>query len=126
MQTTKIIRVLIAGFVLIFAQGCMGDTEHMSIASLRMRAAQGDAAAQVELGELYYRGEKVKKDYKRSAYWYHEAAKQGYAAGEHAMGWMYHQGRGVAKNSKDAVRFYRRAAAQGDQNAKQWLQDNGY
>ena len=42
--------------------------------SARCAAERGDANAQFILGECYSKGEGVKKDYERAAYWYRKAA----------------------------------------------------
>ena len=46
---------------------------------LKDRAAQGDAAAQNELGDRYYKGNGVSKDPRAALQWYMQAAQAGYA-----------------------------------------------
>ena len=41
-------------------------------------AMQGDAEAQYQLGNCYYNGDGVRKDFSAAADWYREAAEQGY------------------------------------------------
>ncbi len=41
-------------------------------------AEQGDAVAQLNLGNGYYFGNGVEKDLKQAVYWYQKAADQGY------------------------------------------------
>jgi hypothetical protein len=47
--------------------------------NLKDRAAQGDAAAQNELGDRYYKGNGVAKDSRAALQWYMQAAQAGYA-----------------------------------------------
>ena len=42
-------------------------------------AEQGDADAQLRLGEMYVRGEDVPQDYAKAAHWFRRAAEQGHA-----------------------------------------------
>ena len=42
-------------------------------------AEQGDADAQYNLGEMYYRGKGVRRDLDQAEVWYHKSATQGYA-----------------------------------------------
>lgn len=48
-----------------------------TIDELKTRAANGDAAAQYNLGNRYYFGEGVTKDYAEAIRWYRKAAEQG-------------------------------------------------
>ena len=50
-----------------------------TIDELKTRAANGDAEAQNNLGNCYYNGEGVTKDYAEAVRWYRKAAEQGHA-----------------------------------------------
>ncbi len=76
-------------------------------------AAEGDASAQILLGQRYWNGEGVSKDYVEAAKWYRKAAEQGNALGQFHLGTMYDRGSGVPRNYAEAVRLYRLAAEQG-------------
>jgi TPR repeat protein len=58
------------------------------LSDLKRRAEQGDAAAQVNLGSMYGRGQGVQQDYREAAKWYKKAAEGGNAAGQHGLGVM--------------------------------------
>ncbi|HEY4345808.1 MAG TPA: tetratricopeptide repeat protein [Parvibaculum sp.] len=58
-------------------------------------AAQGDAAAQYNLGMLYGSGLGVAKDQAAAASWYEKAARQGKGLAQLAIGVMYRNGQGV-------------------------------
>jgi hypothetical protein len=77
-------------------------------------AKQGDAEAQLHLGNMYRKGKDVPKDYQEAVWWYRKAAEQGEAKAQLHLGDMYMDGEGVPQNYKEAVRWYRKAAEQGD------------
>ncbi len=56
---------------------------------LLARAEEGDANAQLSLGEKYYDGQCVLKDYKEAMKWYRKAADQGDAMAQARLGLMY-------------------------------------
>jgi len=84
-------------------------------------AKQGHAAAQRNLGLMYYSGQGVPKDYKTAAKWYRLAAKQGHVIAQLSLGLMYHSGQGVPKDYKTAAKWYRLAADQGNANSQRNL-----
>jgi hypothetical protein len=55
-------------------KSCLNET----IISITKAAEQGDAAAQYNLGAMYFRGQGITQDYKESAKWFTKAAEQGY------------------------------------------------
>lgn len=75
---------------------------------LRPLAEQGDANAQYNLGEMYFRGQGVPKDRTVAAKWYRLAAKQGLAGAQHRLGFY-----NLIKNDTEAVKWFRLAAEQG-------------
>ena len=91
-------------------------------------AAQGDAAAQYNLGVMYDNGEGVAEDDIKAVAWYQKAADQGYAGAQTNLGWMYVKGKGVTKDAVKAVAWYQKAAAQGDADAQLnlgWMYEKG-
>ena len=92
-----------------------------NICSLKQRAAQGNAAAQYNLGVMYVKGEGVPQDYKESLKWYRLAAEQGLAKAQYNLGVMYVKGEGVPKDYKEAVKWYRLSAEQGYAEAQNSL-----
>ena len=84
----------------------------------RVKAEQGDEAAQSSLGYKYLRGEGVRQDYTEAVRWYRKAAEKGYAKGEYNLGYMYAHGYGLSQDYAEAARLYRDAADQGDSHAQ--------
>ncbi|MFT5106950.1 MAG: TPR repeat protein [Verrucomicrobiales bacterium] len=80
---------------------------------IRSDAEQGDANAQLAVGEFYYMGLGVAKDYAKAAKWFRKAASQGNAQAQWALGRMYESGNGVTRNATEAANWYRKAAEQG-------------
>ena len=89
------------------------DTKE-ALVSCQKTAEQGDALAQIYLGNKYHHGKgDVTKDYKQALHWYKKAADQGWATAQYDLGQMYFRGEGVTQDYKEAVKWYRKAAEQG-------------
>lgn len=96
---------------------------------LQKLAEQGIAEAQNWLGEIYYYGYGVDKDYEQAVAWYRKAAEQGEASAQNNLGVMYKKGNGVDKDDEQAVKWFRKAAEQGEalaQNNLGLMYKNGY
>ena len=61
-------------------------------------AAQGDASAQFNIGNMFDFGKGVTEDNAQAVYWYSKSAEQGNANAQYALGWMYENGEGVVKD----------------------------
>ncbi len=68
------------------------------IDSLITAANNGDANAQCKLGECYYYGQGVQKNYKRAFVLFEKAAVSGVTEAQYYIGECYYKGRGVDKN----------------------------
>ena len=79
----------------------------------RKAAEQGYARAQRSLGNHYYKGIGVARDYAEAVRWYRSAADQGDAPAQYSLGVCHFNGEGVECNCAEAVRWYRQAADQG-------------
>ena len=74
------------------------------------QAENGDAEAQVYVGEIYEKGISVSPDYVDAAAWYEKAAKQGSVQGLNHSAYLYERGLGVPKDPLRALNLYRQAA----------------
>jgi hypothetical protein len=81
---------------------------------LRPLAEQGNAKAQVALGEMYAFGEGVRESDEQAAIWFRKAADQGDAGAQDHLGDMYLKGIGVPRDYAQAAIWYRKSAEQGD------------
>jgi TPR repeat protein len=88
-------------------------------------AEKGDAAAQVELGILYYDGrtDSHRPDYAEALKWFQLAAGQGNAKAQDRIGMMYYAGRGVPQDFAQAAHWYELAAQGGNYHARLQLSD---
>lgn len=73
-------------------------------------AEQGDAEAQMLVGEIYERGAGGQPDYAAAASWYRRAAEQGNSRAQFNLGTLYDQGLGVPADKLEALNWYRRAS----------------
>ena len=101
----------------------------------RKAAEQGDADAQVALGDLDSNkeclsqdddGECVTKDYEdysEAAHWYRKAAEQGDSDAQESLGDLYLNGQGVPQDYAEASIWLRKAAEQGNVEALESLGD---
>ena len=80
-------------------------------------AKRGDAEAQFNLGNMYYKGQGVLQDYKQAVKWYRLAADQGNAAAQFNLGVSYYKGQGVPKNYINAHMWINISASNGNENA---------
>ena len=76
------------------------------------------AQAQFELGEIYYEGQGVKRDYKKAFEWFQKAAEQGNAQAQYNLSLMYAKGRGVPKDEFKTVLWCQKSAEQGNAQAQ--------
>ena len=83
-------------------------------------AQKGFLRQQTQLGRLYYKGEGVKKDYKKAVLWFTKAAEQGEVDAQYWLAEMYRKKEGECFSNCDylAAKWHRKAAEQGDTNAQ--------
>jgi alpha/beta superfamily hydrolase len=78
------------------------------------KAQEGDAAAQLYVGEIFEKGLGTQADYKAAAQWYEKAANQGNSQAQLNLGHLYEKGLGVAEDKESALRWYRKSAGLDD------------
>lgn len=66
------------------------------------------------LGEKYYFGEKVSKNYIKASNYFFQAATLGYSEAQYLLGIMYLKGKGVVKDNTKAINWLKQSAEQGD------------
>src|SRR5580693_3858776 len=98
---------------------------HSRFDRLVASAESGDAAAQVELGILYYSGlaDSPRPDYAEALKWFQRAADQGNADAQDRIGLMYYSGKGVPQDFAEAAHWYQLAAQGGNFHARLQLSD---
>ena len=88
---------------------------------MEAQAIKGAADAQMELGEIYYLGRGVTRNYAKATTWFGKAARQGHPRAQCYLGEIHEKGFENKINYKRAVKWYRKAAAQGDAQAQYCL-----
>lgn len=79
-------------------------------------AEQGNAAAQYNLGAMYYKGQGVRQDDAEAVRWYRQAAEQGLAQAQNNLGVMYAERRGVRQDRALAQEWLGKACQNGNQD----------
>src|SRR5262249_48896077 len=79
--------------------------------------APQDADAMNSLGESYYYGRGVAKNYGKAWEWYEKAAAKDDSNAMYKLGLLYEDGLGVAQDYGKACEWYEKAAAKDDSNA---------
>ncbi|CAA0088214.1 Sel1-repeat-containing protein YbeT [Zhongshania aliphaticivorans] len=72
-------------------------------------AEQGDAEAQLAVGEIFEKGLGTEPNYEVALFWYQKAAEQGNKSALFNLGTLYEQGLGVEKDRLVAINYYRQA-----------------
>jgi len=97
------------------------EADQKAFLETKVKADQGDAAAQYYLGNMYANGQGVAKDDSEAVKWYRKAADQGLAEAQYNLGVAYGNGQGVVRDAAEAVKWYRKAAEQGLHEAQRSL-----
>lgn len=80
--------------------------------TLLYEAEKGNAEAQIELGNRYYKGYGVARNYKKSFYWTKKCAEQGKSDAQYALAIYYGAETGVQEDLKKAVYWLEKSALQ--------------
>jgi len=72
-------------------------------------AEQGDAEAQLAVGEIFEKGLGTDPNYEVAVFWYQKAADQGNKSALFNLGTLYEQGLGVERDRLQAINYYRQA-----------------
>lgn len=85
-----------------------------SVRQIYLRAQQGVAADQNEVGGWFYRGRHVPQSYETALQWWSRAAQQGNAQAIGNMGLCYQTGHGIPADSLRATQLYDRSLREGN------------
>ncbi len=85
-----------------------------AIVKLLGRARGGDAQAQLRVGEMYYEGLMVERNFALAMDWFRRASVKGQSQAMNVIGHMYQEGLGVPRDYIEARLWYRQAAEEGD------------
>ncbi|UJJ30917.1 tetratricopeptide repeat protein [Halopseudomonas maritima] len=93
------------------------DSLALAIEVCEEAANNGDLRAQFELGQLYYRGERVERNYANALNWLEKASIQGQPQAQYRLGMMHFQGEGVTRNLPQAYIILKMSAVNGSNDA---------
>ena len=79
------------------AEKCRGD-RLVALEDITNCAEQGDRVAQYMLGQIYFHGKEVPRNYKKAFEWSSKAAEQGDKDAQAQLGFDYYNGWGVPKD----------------------------
>jgi hypothetical protein len=85
----------------------------VDVQQLMRLAAQDNASAQNQLGQLYANGRGVPQDYAAARKWYEKAAAQGHGWAQNQLGQLSADGLGMPQDYKQARQWWEQAAAHG-------------
>lgn len=88
-----------------------------ALTTCQENAQRGDAAAQYELGEYYYDGQRTPRDLPQALHWFEQASLQGNAQAQLRLGSMFFRGEGVQANNVQAYIVLKMAAINGSDEA---------
>lgn len=80
---------------------------------IKEKADNGDASAELKLGEFYEEGEIVKQDYNKAFEYYLKASNQGIDEATNYVGLCYQDGLGVQKDFEQAAKYFEIASNNG-------------
>lgn len=113
-------QVLLAGMYLRGEGGFTRD-DRQAAEWLEKAALQGNAYAEMKLGDFYENGQGVPKNAAIAADWREKAANRGAVRAQKLLGKMYLLGNGVAKDQGKAEYWLNRAALEGGDAEAQYL-----
>ncbi len=83
------------------------------------------AEEQYKLGEKYFYGTGVERDYTKAIEWYKKSAEQGNARAQYQLGLMYFNGNGTDENKRKAIFWIKKAKDKGLKKAiKIWIEED--
>ena len=82
------------------------------------RVAKSNEYAAYNLAKMYYFGDGIKRDYKKSYEWFLVASKKGHRASEYYVGNHHYHGYGRDKNLFEAYQWFKKSADKGDVEAQ--------
>lgn len=74
------------------------------------KAKEGDATAQLYVGQIYEKGLGRSPDFAEAAVWYRKSAEQGNSQAQINLGQLYEKGLGVPKQPETAIDLYAKAS----------------
>ena len=113
MKYIKYIVMIFLGFLVVY--GCVYFILKISLKNEIRRAYNGNHKAQLWLGNTYYHGWGVARNYDKALEWYLKAAEQDYANAQYNAGSVYEH---IYHDYPKALKWYQKAANHNHSNAQ--------
>jgi len=109
-----ILRIILLSLCLVLAGQAAGvDVQKADLPTLLAQAEANDKVAMYKLSVVYYEGELVPKDLKKSVKWLRASADLFFAPAMDVLARCYIDGIGLPKDEKEGVKWYQKAADMG-------------
>jgi len=118
MPKTGILFLLLTIFLIYGSSSFAYNADQERIKKLKASAINGNSESCLALGNAYYYGSGIPKDYYSAFRWYFESADKGNPTAQFNLALCYDQGIGVEQNKIEALRWYNKAAENGVIQAK--------
>src|SRR5688572_29468011 len=89
------------------------SSSNCEVQELAIEAALGDKTAQYNLAVAFFTGERVPRDYSKSAVLWRLAVKDGNLGAHNNLGYLMYYGQGTKQDYAEGVRLWRVAAERG-------------
>jgi TPR repeat protein len=93
--------------------GVPQEVEEVDVEAVYKLALNDDLAAQVQLAQILYRGDKVERNLSTALQWFRKAASQGHGESQAMVAYMLDEGLGCAQNEVEGLHWHRLAAEGG-------------
>jgi uncharacterized protein len=97
------------------------DAKTSAVFWFKKAAEQGYGPAEHNLGNMYYHGKGLKRDYSQAFYWYKKSAENNFTRGKYNLGTMYYKGLGVKQDYSKAYHWLIKASDLGYDKAQNLL-----
>lgn len=104
-----------------FRYACDGEQWYEEVVDWCTKEAEQEIYAQNELGDMYYKGDGVEKNYQKAFDLYTKAAKQGNPRAQFNLALMYLRGEGTKKDYMKGFELCREVAEKGHPDAQLFL-----
>jgi TPR repeat protein len=95
-----------------------GKSYSKAASAFRAASSQGNAAAERELGFLYYNGLGFRQNAATAIQWFDKAAAHGDVQAQAMLGQIYENGLSVQQNNALSAKYFEMAADHGDQHSQ--------
>lgn len=101
--------------------GVPKEVEEVDVEAVYKLALNDDLAAQVQLAQILYRGDKVERNLSTALQWFRKAASQGHGESQAMVAYMLDEGLGCAQNEVEGLHWHRLAAESGSAYSQEKL-----